>query len=106
MKLDDEQSKFCPTKSHFPNRFVKIAMGLCDSKIILDSKVYNSFEKINKFIIDYINFFLIPKVKKKDNVYKPNKVYLRLEENEINEECIRLFANDLKKYVLKRVAIF
>ena len=98
MKLEDEQSKFYPTKNHFPNRFVKIAMGLCDSKIILDSKVYNSFEKIN--------FFLIPKVKKKDNVYKPNKVYLRLEENEINEECIRLFANDLKKYVLKRVAIF
>lgn len=91
---------------YYPNKLVKIAMTkFLIGNIILSAKEYNTIDKIKDYIVDYINNTLIPMIQADPDIYKPSKNYIRLNDNELNEECIITFANDLKRYIWQRILI-
>lgn len=90
----------------YPNNLVEIAMKrFVPEQIRLYSGSINSMDKIKSYIEDYIDKKLIPSIKSDVYVYKPEKSYNELDYYELNDDCIKLFSNDLKKYIWKRIII-
>lgn len=89
-----------------PNNLVEIAMKrFVPEQIRLYSGSINSIDDIKSYIEDYIDKKLIPSIKSDVYVYKPEKSYNELDYYELNDDCIKLFSNDLKKYIWKRIII-
>lgn len=90
----------------YPNILVKVAMELCEPRLLVSAKAYGTFKKLNQYAQEYTDNILIPKIKSDRKIYKPSKPFLRLQGNEVNKECIELFRDSLPKYVLKRIVLY
>ena len=89
----------------YPNKFIEIALSKLDSEIVISSKKFNNLHSINEFIELIVKPRLIAKLKEDKKIYQPNKPYLRLLDNEINEDLINTFSQSLNPYIMQRIVI-
>ena len=89
----------------YASALVRAGMKACPKSLEIKAKDFPTLSIITEFIKEYIDEKIIPRIKNDDSVYKPKKPYLRLSENEVNDQSIDLYKSKLIRFVFQRIVV-